>query len=96
MNVLKNIVYSVCYFMEYSINVNWVKLVDSVVTSVMSLLIFFPLVLSNIEKKGIEISNHILDLPGYFCNPKIFLKLCSGMQLIGESLVLLGLAVMIC
>ena len=75
MNVMKNTVYLVCYFMEYSVNVRWVKLVDSVVTFLVSLLIFFPLVLSNIYKKGTEISNHILYLPGYFCSPINIVKL---------------------
>ena len=93
---MKNTVYLACYFMEYSVNVSWVKLVDSVVTFLVSLLIFFPLVLSNIDKKGTEISNHILYLPGYFCSPINIIKLFSGMQFIGENLVLLGLVIMLC
>ena len=82
--------------MEYSVNVSWVQLVDSVVTFLVSLLIFFLLVLSNIDKKGTEISNHILDLPGYFCSPINIIKHFSGMQFIGENLVLLGLVIMLC
>ena len=92
---MKNTVYLACYFMEYSVNVSWVQLVDSVVTFLVSLLIFFLLVLSNIDKKGTEISNHILYLPGYFCSP-INIKHFSGMQFIGENLVLLGLVIMLC